>query len=203
MLDGGNPVFWVIVGLMVVGLMFAFALFAMMFRKVGPHEALVVYGFRGIRVVVGRGMVVLPMIETCRILSLEVMPVDIAPHRRLYTKKGVAASLEAVAQIKVKSDPESIVSSAERLLSKTPDERETPIKSVLQGHLSAIVSQVTADQIVKEPQAVADRIRSASASDFNKMGLEVISLNVQQQRDKSQAENLGGAVIKGDLAASG
>ena len=40
---------WVIVGLMVLVLMFLMAMFASMFRKAGPHEALIVYGFRGAR----------------------------------------------------------------------------------------------------------------------------------------------------------
>src|SRR6201998_3223728 len=78
MLEPGNTVMWVIVGLAIVGVMLAFAMFARLFRKAGPHEALVVYGFRGTRIVIGRGTVILPMIEMYRLLSLELVSFDVA-----------------------------------------------------------------------------------------------------------------------------
>ena len=44
------------------------------------------------------------MVENCRELSLELMSFDVAPQQDLYTKQGVAVTVEAVAQIKVRSD---------------------------------------------------------------------------------------------------
>jgi flotillin len=98
----------VISGLMVVAVMFLFTVMARLYRKAGPHQALIVYGFRGTRIVRNHGTVIFPMVETFRELSLELMSFDVAPQQDLYTKQGVAVSVEAVAQIKVKSDPESI-----------------------------------------------------------------------------------------------
>ena len=43
------------------------------------------------------------MVESCRELSLELMSFDVAPQQDLYTGQGVAVTVEAVAQIKVKS----------------------------------------------------------------------------------------------------
>ncbi len=78
-------------------------LLAKMFRKAGPNEALIVYGFRGPRMIKGHGTVIFPMVENCRELSLELMSFDVAPQQDLYTKQGVAVTVEAVAQIKVRS----------------------------------------------------------------------------------------------------
>ena len=88
---------------MVLAILFLMAMFAKLFRKAGPHEALIVYGFRGTRIVKGRGTVIFPMVESCRGLSLELMSFDVAPQQDLYTRQGVAVTVEAVAQIKVKS----------------------------------------------------------------------------------------------------
>src|SRR5581483_2576045 len=107
-----NPVV-VIAGSMLLVIIFLMAVFARLFRKAGPHEALIVYGFRGTRVVKGRGTVIFPMVESCRGLSLELMSFDVAPKQDLYTRQGVAVTVEAVAQIKVKSDPESILTASE------------------------------------------------------------------------------------------
>ena len=48
------------------------AVMASLYRKAGPHEALIVYGFRGTRVVKGRGTVIFPMVENFRQLSLQL-----------------------------------------------------------------------------------------------------------------------------------
>jgi len=160
--------------------------FARLYRKAGPHEALVVYGFRGTRVVKGHGTIILPMVENCRELSLELMSFDVAPQQDLYTKQGVAVTVEAVAQIKVKSDPESILTASEQFLTKPPADREALIRLVMEGHLRGIIGQLTVEEIVKQPEMVADRMRSTCADDMNKMGLEVISFTIKEVRDKNE-----------------
>src|SRR5499433_3799489 len=176
----------VIAGLMVLAILFILAMFAKLYRKVGPHEALIVYGFRGTRVIKGRGAVIFPMVENCRGLSLELMSFDVAPKQDLYTRQGVAVTVEAVAQIKVKSDPESILTAAEQFLTKPPEEREGLIRLVMEGHLRGIIGQLKVEEIVKQPEMVGDRMRSTCADDMNKMGLEVISFTIKEVRDKNE-----------------
>src|SRR6266853_1803540 len=177
---------WVIVGLIVLGTLLMMGVLAKMFRKAGPHEALIVYGFRGTRIVQGSGTIIFPMVESCRELSLELMSFDVAPQQDLYTKQGVAVTVEAVAQIKVKSDRESIETAAEQFLTKTPPQREGLIRLVMEGHLRGIIGQLTVEEIVKQPEMVADRMRSTCADDMNKMGLEVVSFTIKEVRDKNE-----------------
>jgi flotillin len=171
---------------MVLVVVFLMGMFAKMFRKAGPHEAIIVYGFRGTRIVKGGGTIIFPMVESAKELSLELMSFDVAPQQDLYTKQGVAVTVEAVAQIKVKSDPESVRTAAEQFLTKTPALREGLIRLVMEGHLRGIIGQLTVEQIVKEPEMVADRMRSTCADDMNKMGLEVISFTIKEVRDKNE-----------------
>jgi flotillin len=180
-----NPVV-VIAGSMLLAIIFLMAVFARLFRKAGPHEALIVYGFRGTRVVKGRGTVIFPMVESCRGLSLELMSFDVAPKQDLYTRQGVAVTVEAVAQIKVKSDPESILTASEQFLTKAPDEREGLIRLVMEGHLRGIIGQLAVEEIVKQPEMVGERMRSTCADDMNKMGLEVISFTIKEVRDTNE-----------------
>src|SRR5216110_1084220 len=170
----------------VVAFIVAMSVIASWFRKVGPNQALIVYGFRGTRVIKGHGTVIFPMIETCRGLSLELMSFDVAPQQDLYTRQGVAVTVEAVAQIKVKSDTMSIKTAAEQFLTKGPAEREGLIRLVMEGHLRGIIGQLTVEEIVKQPEMVADRMRSTCAEDMNKMGLEVISFTIKEVRDKNE-----------------
>jgi len=177
---------WIIVGLCLMALFFLMGMMARLYRKAGPHEALIVYGFGGTRVVKGHGTLVFPMVQICRELSLELMSFDVAPQQDLYTKQGVAVTVEAVAQIKVKSDTESILTASEQFLTKTDEERQGLIRLVMEGHLRGIIGQLTVEEIVKQPEMVSDRMRSTCADDMNKMGLEVISFTIKEVRDKNE-----------------
>ena len=158
--------FWVVVALIVLGTLTILSMMARLYRKVGPNQALIVYGLGGTHVYSGRGAIVWPMIQAAKELSLELMSFDVAPQQDLYTKQGVAVTVEAVAQIKVKSDHESILTASEQFLSKAPVEREALIRLVMEGHLRGIVGQLTVESIVKDPKpsarACGTRVRKIS-----------------------------------------
>jgi len=198
---------WVFIGLGLLVLMLLMSTLARLYRKAGPHEALIVYGFGGTRVVKGHGTVVWPMVQICRELSLELMSFDVAPQQDLYTKQGVAVTVEAVAQIKVKSDVESILTASEQFLTKTDQEREGLIRLVMEGHLRGIIGQLTVEEIVKQPEMVGERMRATCADDMSKMGLEVISFTIKEVRDKNEyITNMGKpdvARIKRDADVAG
>src|SRR5262249_57724744 len=65
----------------------------------------------------------------------------------------------------------------------------------------------TGEQIVKEPEMVADRMRSTCADDMSKMGVEVISFTIKEVRDKNEyLTNMGRpdvARIKRDADVAG
>jgi flotillin len=179
-------------GLAALALIVMMGILARMYRKAGPNEALIVYGFRGPRVVKGHGTVIFPMVESCRELSLELMSFDVAPQQDLYTRQGVAVTVEAVAQIKVRSDQPSILTAAEQFLTKTPAQREGLIRLVMEGHLRGIIGQLTVEQIVKEPEMVGERMRATCSEEVSKMGLEVISFTIKEVRDKNEyISNMG------------
>ena len=57
---------WIFAGLGVMVILFLMSGMARLYRKAGPHEALIVYGLGGTRVVQGRGTLVFPMVQICR-----------------------------------------------------------------------------------------------------------------------------------------
>lgn len=177
---------FIVAGLAVVAFLIIITTFVSMFRKVAPNQALIIYGFGGTRIVQGGGALVVPLVQSARELSLELMSFDVAPQQDLYTNQGVAVNVEAVAQIKVKSNPDSIRTAAEQFLSKPQEERENLIRLVMEGHLRGIVGQLTIESLVKEPEMVSDRVRSNVAADTDKMGLEVVSFTVREVRDKNE-----------------
>src|ERR671935_1038350 len=160
-----------------------------LFRRVGPNRALIVYGWGGTHIVTGGGKVVWPLFQSFQELSLELMSFDVAPEQQLYTSQGVAVAVEAVAQIKVKSDPLSIRTAAEQFLTKPAEEREALLRLVMEGHLRGIVGLLKVEEIVKEPEIVAGRVRDSVSEDLSKMGLEVVSFTIKKVIDENEYIN--------------
>src|SRR5437870_12826186 len=106
LLNGISGGVFIMAALVALCTLMLLSMFARLYRKAGPHEALVVYGFRGTRVVKGHGTVIFPMVESCRELSLHLMSFDVAPQQDPYTGQGLVVTGEAVAHITVKSDPQ-------------------------------------------------------------------------------------------------
>src|SRR5437879_1181511 len=155
-----------------------------LFRRVGPNRALIVYGLGGTAIVSGGGKVVWPLFQSFQELSLELMSFDVAPEQQLYTSQGVAVAVEAVSQIKVRSDRESIQTAAEQFLTKPPEEREALLRLVMEAHLPDIVGLLKVEEIVKEPEIVAGRVRDSVSDDLNKMGLDVVSFTIKKVIDE-------------------
>src|SRR5258708_114547 len=160
-----------------------------LFRRGGPTRALIVYGWGGTQIVTGGGRVVWPLFQSFQELSLELMSFDVAPEQQLYTSQGVAVAVEAVSQIKVKSDPMSIRTAAEQFLTKPPAEREALLRLVMEGHLRGIVGLLKVEEIVKEPEIVAGRVRDSVSDHVSKMGMEVVSFTIKKVIDENDYIN--------------
>ncbi len=177
-------------------------------RKVGPNQALIVYGAGGTRVITGGSHFVLPLYQRAQDFSLELMSFDVAPSQDLYTTQGVAVNVEAVTQIKVRSDEESVKTAAEQFLSKHQEERESLIRLVMEGHLRGIVGQLTVEELVKDPENVGAKMLKTVTPDMEKMGLEVISFTIKDVRDNNDyISNMGRPQIaqirkQADIAAA-
>src|SRR5215469_1185294 len=104
--------FWTILLVLVIAavifLLISLRFIGSLIQKVGPNEALIVYG-RHTRVITNGGTVVWPMVEQATRFSLELMSFDVAPSQSLYTNQGIAVNVEAVTQLKVRSDRENIL----------------------------------------------------------------------------------------------
>src|SRR5579862_877302 len=154
-------------------------------HKVGPNQALIISHHSRVEVVTGGTRWVNHLTTRWQELSLELMSFDVAPSQDLYTTQGVAVNVEAVTQIKVRSDVESIKTAAEQFLSKTQADRENLIRLVMEGHLRGIVGQLTVEELVKDPENVGAKMLKTVTPDMEKMGLQVISFTIKDVRDKN------------------
>lgn len=206
--------------LVVVGVLFVLLILiwaASRWRKVGPNQVLVIYGkkhgyrdavtgerdTRGFRIVKGGGAIVLPVVETFKLLSLELMTLDITTPA-VYTVQGVPLLVEGVAQIKVKGDDTSIITAAEQFLDKNQQQIAEIALHTLEGHLRAIIGTMNVEEIVTNWDSFAQRVQEVSTADVANMGLQVVSFVIKDIRDTQGYLEAWGrpriAIVKRDAA---
>ena len=186
LLTGGLLIVLIVVVVALLAVIAVINAYSRQYAKVGPNQAMLVYGrAKEPKVITGGGTFVLPIFERAESFSLELMSFDVAPQQNLYTNQGVSVRVEAVTQLKVRNDRDSILTASEQFLSKTFDQRQGLIRLVMEGHLRGIVGQLTVEQIVKEPEMVSEKMRSTSSADLAKMGLEVVSFTIKEVRDEN------------------
>lgn len=187
------------VGMVFVGLALAFILaiyaVARRYKKVGPNQVMIISGRRhkfrtadgtieesGFRIRAGGGAFILPLVEKVDLLSLEIMTLDITTPE-VYTKPGVPIIVDGVAQVKVGGDEQSIRTSAEQFLGKTPEQIKDIALQTVEGHLRAIIGTMTVEDIYKNRDQFATSVQEVAVSDLANMGLLIVSFTLRDIRD--------------------
>jgi len=165
------------------------------YTKVGPNEVLVISGRKrtviepsgerktvGYRLMKGGGTFVLPIKEHIQRLSLELMTLEVRTPD-VYTVKGVRVTVDAVAQVKVRGQEESIVVAAEQFLSRSQEDIVRIVLQTMEGHMRAILGTMTIEDIYTKRREFAEKVKEAALPDLSKMGMEIISLTIRKVTD--------------------
>lgn len=184
-------IMYMIAGILVVVILLMAAMISS-YKKVPPNQAMIVYGLGGKRIVQGGGLFVIPGLQNYKTISMTLMSFDVVPQQSMFSKQGIALSIEAVAQIKIKSEPTSVLTASEQFLDKSDKERESMILHSIEGHLRGIIGQLTVESILKTPEEINSKMRETCSEDLDKMGLEVVSFTIKKVKDDNgYIENLG------------
>lgn len=196
---GGGTVLIVLGGVLVVVLLLAFA--ASRYRVANANEALIVAGDRGakvrdasgkalgagdrgIRVVVGGGTVVMPLIHRVGKLELTARQIKVVLPDAI-TCQGIKVHVEGVATFKIGRDVESIRNAAERFLGTNPAYIEDIVKNVLEGSLRSIVGTLTIEDLIMDREKLLQRVQDNAKLDLVTTGIEIDSFTIQSIEDES------------------
>ncbi len=156
--------------------------------KVPPNKVAVFYGRKhrapdgrivGFRLVTGGAALKWPIVEEVTYLDLTIFPIDLDV-RDVPNKDGVLVSVQAVANVKIRSDLESLSAAAERFLGLTHEEIKQIAYKNLEGHLRSIVGRLTVEEIVRDRAKFNQEVLTEAASDLGKIGLGVDVLTIQK-----------------------
>ncbi len=168
-------------------------LFAVGYVKAPPDTAYIISGLhKKPRVLVGRAGVRVPFFERLDRLPLNIIPIDIKTQESVPTKEFINIRVDGVANVKISSDENSLARAAQALLGKTFSEVQMLAQQVLEGNMREIVGQMRLEDLVHDRAAFALKVQENAAPDIEKMGLQIVNLNIQNFVDENRTiENLG------------
>ena len=184
----------IIVVVVFLSLIIAAWLYSRNYIKVSPNEVAVFSGRErrlpdgtavGYRLVKGGAGMRWPLLEKVEFLSLNVMTIPLEI-KRAYTLQGVAVSVKAVANVKIRGEDAFLQAAAERFLGMSHDEIKRVIFQTLEGHLRSILGTLTVEAINNDRQSFAQKLTSEAATDLERMGIGVDVLTIQEISDEEQ-----------------
>jgi flotillin len=184
--------------------LFLMAFIKSMLHICPPNEVLIFSGrrkklsdgsSRGFRTVLGGRGVRIPIIETVSRMSVNIMEVPIAI-RGAYSKGGIALNVDAIANVKISSDPVVIGNAIERFLGRDPNEIRRVAKETLEGHLRGVLAKLTPEEINEDRLKFADELSSESEMDLKKLGIHLDTFKIQHvSDDKHYLDSIGREAI--------
>ena len=163
-----------------------------MIRICRPNEMLVVTGSRsnqgqqgikGYRVVANGGWTfVKPILETARRMDVTLLPV-LVEVKNAYSKGGTPLNIQAIANVKVSSDPEVRNNAIERFLGRNPEEIVQVARENLEGNLRSVLAQLTPEQVNEDRLRFAERIAEDVGDDLRRLGLQLDTFKIQSVSD--------------------
>lgn len=190
------------------------------YKKAPPTEAIVVTGF-GLskpKVVCGKGTFVLPVLQRADRLNMRLLKIDVkTPETGVKTKNGVSLWIDSVVTIQVYSENSTVLdeevkasglkdakayimsrqqAAISNFLGMNEQGINEKVNDVLQGNLREIVSDMTVDQILTNRKQMAVSVIENARPDLAKMGLEVVTFNVQDIRDAVDVQGHNHGVIE-------
>ena len=184
MVSIGSAVFVAIVALTLIS--------RWMIRICRPNEMLVVtgsksnqgsQGIKGYRVVANGGCTfVKPILETARRMDVTLLPV-LVEVSNAYSKGGTPLNIQAIANVKVSTDPEIRNNAIERFLGRDTKEIVQVAKENLEGNLRSVLAQLTPEQVNEDRLRFAEQIADEVGEDLRRLGLQLDTLKIQSVYD--------------------
>jgi flotillin len=157
-----------------------------------PNEVVVLSGRKsrnkngqpiGYRVLTGGRTVRIPIIETVKRIDVTTMSVTVEVHDA-YSKGGIPLNIQAIANIKISSDPQVVGNAIERFLGHKRSEIIRVAQETLAGHLRGVVATLTPEQVNEDRLKFTERIASDVSRELQTLGLHLDILKIQSVADK-------------------
>ncbi len=160
---------------------------------VPPNRAAVLTGRRrkladgqavGYRSISGGRTFRVPIIETVQHVNLETIPIEVMV-KNAFSKGNIPLNVEAIANVKVASEPEWVFNNAvERLLGKSEEEVRLLAQDTLTGNLRGVLATMTPEAVNEDRLGFAKALSEDAGEDLASLGFHLDVLKIQNVSDE-------------------
>ena len=160
--------------------------------KAPPDTAYMISGFRKPRILIGKAGIRIPFLERLDKLSLKMFSVDVKTTDFVPNAEYINVKVDATVKIRIGQSEEMMALASKFFLNEKEDMIIRRVQDTLEGNMREIVGQMRLEEMVTDRKAFGERVQENAIPDLQKMGLEMISFNVQSFSDQNNViEDLG------------
>jgi flotillin len=177
-----------VVASLVLLALFLFTMAVRQYRRCPSNRILVVYGKvrgqRAAKCLHGGGVLVIPLFQSYSYLNLEPMTIEIELTSAL-SKKNIRVNAPSTFTIGISTQPDIMNNAAERLLGLTEQEIAAQARDIILGQMRLVIATLSIEEINQDREKFLDLVNKNVSSEVNKIGLELINVNVRDITDES------------------
>lgn len=154
--------------------------------KAPPDQAYIISGLKKeTRILIGRAGIKVPFFERMDRLYLGQMTVDIKTEQSVPTNDFINVNVDAVAKVRISPTAEGIKLAAKNFLNKKSIDITLDLQDSLQGNMREIIGTLSLKEINTDRDSFSDQVMSKASKDMDKLGIEILSCNIQNVTDEN------------------
>jgi flotillin len=177
----------IVVAVVLIAFMFIMLL-ARQYKRCPSNRVLVIYGRTGTgkaaTTIHGGAAFVVPLIQDYAYLSLEPIQIEI-PLRGALSIENIRVNVPSVFTVAVSTEPAVMQQAAIRLLGLSADEIRKQAEEIIFGILRQVIAGMRIEEINRDRDTFLQYIQTHLESELNKIGLQLINVNITDITDES------------------
>lgn len=177
----------------IVGVVLLVGFILASYVKAPPSVAFLIYGLsKEPRVLIGKGGFRIPFFERIDKVFLGQMSVDIKTSVAVPTRDFINVNVDAVAKVRVAPSLDSIRLAGKNFPNMIETDIQRQLKDSLEGNMREIIGTLDLVSLNTDRDSFSDQIAQKAGKDMNKLGIEILSCNIQNVTDeKDLIKDLG------------
>ena len=154
--------------------------------KASPDVAIIISGLKKTpKVLIGRSGIKIPFLERVDHLHLGQISVDIKTDTYIPTNDFINVKVDAIAKVRVDTSPKGMLKAERNFLNKEPQEIAMDLQDSLQGNMREIIGTLDLKTINTDRDSFSDQVMAKASKDMEKLGIEILSCNIQNVIDEN------------------
>ena len=158
--------------------------------KAPPDKAYIISGLRrNPKILIGRAGLKMPFFERKDELLIKQISIDIKTDGYVPTADFIGVNIDAVAKVRVMSEGEGVKLAMKNFLNMKEQQIADSLVDSLQGNMREIIGTITLKDLCNDRKKFGDEVQQKAQEDMKRLGIEIISCNVQHVTDEKDLIN--------------